>query len=157
MRSLSDITEEMGVMLDVHSGDDLSAATRHVIRRGTGGRNHFKISPVLQLLFAEVLADHHPELFRRWWNDALAYARREANAGSAFAAECIRQCEETGGLIPSPHDSVFHHFSFAFVGRRDAQGQFLYREEFYDLSPAFYRAYQDFLVHYLCGLAAELF
>jgi hypothetical protein len=156
-RSLSDITEAMGVMLDVHSGDDLSAATRQVIRRGTGGRNHFKISPVLQLLFAEALADHHPDLFRRWWNDALAYARREAGAGSAFAAECIRQCEETRGLVPSPHDGIFHHFSFAFVGRRDAEGQYLTREEFYDLSPDLYQAYQDRVVQHLCGLAAELF
>ena len=155
-RLLSNITQEMGVMLDVHSGDDLSSATRRAIRRATGGRNHFKVSPMLQLLFAEVLADYHPELFRRWWYDALAYAQCEASAGSAFAAECVQQCLETS-LAPSPHDSVFHHFSFAFVGRRDAQGQFLYRDEFYDLSPAFYRAFQDYLVHYLCGLAAELF
>ena len=87
------ITEEFGIMPDFHSGDDLSAATRQAIGRATAGRNHFKVSPMLQLLFGEVLADHHPDLFRRWWEDALAYAQREAAAGSAFAAECIRQSD----------------------------------------------------------------
>ena len=84
-RSLCRIAEEFGVMVDFHSGDDLSAAARQAIGRATGGRNHFKVSPNLQLLFAEVLAEHHPDLFRRWWEDALAYAQREAAAGSAFA------------------------------------------------------------------------
>jgi hypothetical protein len=51
---------------------------------------------------------------------------------------------------------VFHHFSFAFVGRRDANGQFICREEFYDLSPAFYRAHQERIVGYLLGLAEDL-
>ena len=54
------------------------------------------------------------------------------------------------------HDAVFHHFSFAFVGRRDADGQFLCREAFYTLSPAFYRAYQARIVAYLKELAADL-
>jgi hypothetical protein len=155
-RSLGHLTEEFGVMLDVHSGDDLSAATRQALGRATAGRVHFKISPSLQLLYAEVLADYHPALFRQWWQDALAYAQREAAAGSAFAAECIEQSRGAGGLAPSSHDAVFHHYSFAFVGRRNPEGQFLVREEFYDLSPDFYRAYQDRLVAHLTGLAAEL-
>ena len=100
-----------------------------------------------------MLAEHHPELFRRWWEDALAYAQREAAAGSAFAADCIRQ-SDTGS--PSSHDALFHNFSFAFVGRRDADGQFICREEFYDLSPAFYRAYQECITGYLLGLADDL-
>jgi len=150
------LTEEFGVMLDVHSGDDLGAATRQAIGRATEGRVHFKISPSLQLLFADVLAAHHPELFARWWQDALAYAQREAAAGSAFAADCIEQSRGAGGFTPSPHDALFHHYSFAFVGRRDPEGQFLVREEFYDLSPVFYRAYQDRLVEHLVGLAEEL-
>ena len=73
-RSLCGIAEQFGVMADFHSGDDLSAAARQAIGRATGGHNHFKVSPNLQLLFAEVLAEHHPDLFRRWWQDALAYA-----------------------------------------------------------------------------------
>ncbi|MBP8108141.1 MAG: hypothetical protein KBG20_13915 [Caldilineaceae bacterium] len=153
-RSLCRIAEEFGVMADFHSGDDLSAAARQAIGRATAGRNHFKVSPNLQLLFGEVLADHHPGLFRRWWQDALAYAQRESAAGSAFASDCIQQADLDK---PSPHDALFHNFSFAFVGRRDANGQFICREEFYDLSPAFNRAYQTCITEYLLELADDLF
>ena len=153
-RSLCRITEEFGVMADFHSGDDLSAATRQAIGRATGGRNHFKVSPNLQLLFGEVLAEQDPVLFRRWWQDALAYAQREAAAGSTFASECILLSDTQA---PSPHDALFHNFSFAFVGRRDADGQFICREEFYDLSPAFYQAYQECITGYLLELADDLF
>jgi hypothetical protein len=52
---------------------------------------------------------------------------------------------------------VFHHYSFAFVGRRDEAGQFRRRQEFYELSPAFYQAYRDRLARWLCQLADELF
>jgi hypothetical protein len=157
IRSLLPVAEEFGVMLDFHSGDDLASATRRVIQRATQGHHHFKISPMLQLLFAEVLNDFHPDLFRRWWDDALAYARREAAAGSNFATECIRQRQTGSKQTYSPYDSIFHHYSFAFVGRRDATGQFAQREEFYDLSPAFYRHYQQRVARYLCHLAEELF
>ena len=116
-RTLCRIAEEFGVMADFHSGDDLSAAARQAIGRATAGRNHFKVSPNLQLLFGEVLAEHHPDLFRRWWEDALAYAQREAAGGSAFARACIQQSDLDR---PSAHDALFHNFSFAFVGRRDA-------------------------------------
>ena len=152
-RLLSRLAQEQGVLLDVHSGDDLSAATRRALQRATAGKLHFKISPQLQLLYAEVLADFHPALFQRWWEHAREYARREAAGGSAFAADCLRQAGEQ----PSAHDTIFHNFSFAFVGQRDAAGQFLRREEFYTLSPAFYAAYQQRLAHYLQGLASELF
>ncbi len=147
------LTEEFGIMPDFHSGDDLSAATRRAIGRATGGRNQFKVSPMLQLLFAEVLTSYHPDLFRRWWEDALTYAQREASAGSAFAAECIRNSDISK---PSSHDEVFHHFSFAFVGRRDTAGQFTVRETFYNLSPAFHQAYQQCIVTYLLELAEDL-
>ena len=52
---------------------------------------------------------------------------------------------------PSLHDEIFHNFSFAFVGRRDAEGQFICRQEFYALSPAFYRAYRECIAGYLTG------
>lgn len=151
---LNQIAADFGVMADFHSGDDLAPATRQVLRRATQGRLHFKVSPRLQLLFAEVLEQHHPALFQRWWDDALAYARREAAAGSAFAADCARAAADTR---PSAHAAVFHHFSFAFVGRRDAAGQFLHREEFYDLSAAFQAAYTDRIERYLLELANDLF
>jgi hypothetical protein len=144
-------------MPDFHSGDDLTAVTRRVIGAATGGRNHFKVSPMLQLLYGEILADHHPELFRRWWADALDYAQAAAAGGSAFAMECLRQDEAAGHVEPSPHGQVFHHFSFAYIGRRDASGQFLHREEFYKLSPAFYRAYQERIAGYLEELADDVF
>ena len=84
----------------------------------------------------------------------LAYAQREAAGGSAFARDCIRQ-SEIGK--PSSHDAIFHNFSFAFVGRRDAAGQFICREEFYSLSVAFYRAYQESIAGYLLEFGGRFF
>ncbi|MGL4649931.1 MAG: hypothetical protein ACRC1H_11025, partial [Caldilineaceae bacterium] len=147
------IANELGVLPDFHSGDDLSAASRQAIGRATAGHCHFKVSPNLQLLFAEVLELHHPVLFRRWWADALAYAQREAVGGSAFSAHCIARSILAS---PSSHDEVFHPFSFRFVGQRDAAGRFLVREEFYDLSPAFYAAYSERITAYLLELAGDL-
>jgi hypothetical protein len=154
VRRLCRIAEEFGVMADVHSGDDLSAASRQAIGRATEGRNHFKVSPNLQILFAEVLADYHPGLFARWWQDSFAYASRAAGDGSAFARDCIRRSD---ALKPSAHDAVFHNFSFAFVGRRDTGGQFVCREEFYSLSREFYAAYQECIQDYLLTLASDVF
>ncbi|MCL5102889.1 MAG: tagaturonate epimerase family protein [Armatimonadetes bacterium] len=157
VRAQFNIAQEFGAMLDFHSADDLTAGPRRVIQRATGGRHHYKLSPMIQLLYAEVLQDYHPELFRRWWDDAMSYARREAEAGSPFAQECVRAYEASADKSPSRHHMVFHHYSFAFVGRRDERGRFMYRDEFYDLSPEFYRAYQARISDYLSGLAAELF
>ena len=140
-------------MADFHSGDDLSAAARQAIGRATGGRNHFKVSPNLQLLFAEVLAEHHPGPVPALVGGCagLRAARGRGRLGvrgaSASGNRTLRQ--------PSPHDAIFHHFSFAFVGRRDADGQFICREEFYALSPAFYRAYQECIAGYLLGDLAD--
>jgi len=156
MREQVAIADAFGVMLDVHSADDLSRPVRQAIRRATGGRLHYKISPSLQLLFAETLADHDPRLFREWWADARAYAQRESAAGSAFAAECLRADDEAGGK-PSAQDQVFHHYSFAFVGRRNKAGRFLHRDRFYGLPEAFRRDYARRVAARLCGLADDLF
>ena len=64
--------EEFGVMLDFHSADDLTSGPRRIIRKTTGGKHHFKISPMPQIIFADVLSDFHPELVRQWWDDAMA-------------------------------------------------------------------------------------
>ena len=112
---------------------------------------------MLQLLYADVLQKHHPELLLRWWNDALAYARHEAENGSHFAAECLRAYESSADRAPSRHHQVFHHFSFAYIGRRNEQGQFAHRHEFYSLSPEFYRAHQRYIMDYLAKLAEDLF
>jgi hypothetical protein len=149
------LAEEYGVLLDIHSADDLEAPARRAIRRATGGRVHYKVSPMLQIHFARVLQERHPGLFRRWWEDALAYARREAEAGSPLAAQCVNAFEASGRRAPD--EPVFHHYSFAFVGRRDARGRFLQRDEFYALPPSFGRAYRERIARWLCGLADDLF
>lgn len=157
IRTLVPIAQDCGVMIDFHSGDDLGPATLRTIQRATGGWQHFKISPSLQLIFADVLRDHHPVLYRRWYDDAMAYARREAEAGSSFAAECVAGAASADSTMPSPYDAVFHNYSFAYVGSRQAGGKFENREAFYTLSPAFYCDYQDRISRHLQRLAAELF
>jgi hypothetical protein len=150
------IADAFGVLLDFHSGDDLSAETRRVLGRACGGRLHFKISPSLQLLLAEVLSEIHPDLFGFWYDDTLSYARREAESGSPLAGRCIEECEASAGG-PSVRDAVFHHFSFATVGRRDRSGKFLNRELFYDLSEECSQEYAVRVERYLGTLADDLF
>jgi hypothetical protein len=157
IRELYDIAAEYGVMLDFHSGDDLRAAARRVIGRATKGQNHFKLSPSLHAIFAEVLYDVNPQQFRLWWDDTLEYARREASAGSEFAAQCLRQYEDSEDRTASPHHAVFHHYNFASVGKRDANGQFVHRERFYDLPAGFYREYHDRVKRFLCDAAGDVF
>ncbi len=155
--TLQALAGQFGVMLDFHSADDLSAPVRAVLRRATGGWLHFKISPMLQLLFADLLQEQHPETFLRWWADSLDYARREAEAGSDFAAECLRAFENSADRTPSRRHQVFHHYGFAYVGRRSAEGRLENREQFYTLPSEFYRAYQQRLADYVGGLAVDLF
>lgn len=149
------IASAFGLMLDVHSGDDLGRETRRVFGRASGGRVHFKVSPMLQIIYAEVLQEYHPDLFRRWWDDALAYARREAANGSPTARECLAELETDPA--PSPRHRVFHSYSFPFVGRRDASGQFLNRAEFYTLSPAFLDAHRRRIGAWLGEIADDVF
>ena len=120
-----------------------------------GGQLHFKVSPQLQIIYAQLLQEFRPDLFVRWWQDALAYAQREAAHGSPVAKRCLSELPPNAQ--PSWRQSVFHYFSFPFVGKRDVNGQFLYRHEFYSLSAAFNEAYQQRLCEYLCGLADDLF
>jgi hypothetical protein len=157
IRKLYHIASEGGIMLDCHSGDDLKCAVRKVVGRATGGKVHFKISPALQVIFAEALNDFDPQLFRFWWDDTLDYARREAATGSVFATECLCQYEIGADPIPSPRHAVFHHYNFASVGRRDSNGQFIHREKFYDLPLDFYRVYQDRVTLYLLEVANDVF
>lgn len=147
VRKLHRIAAEHGVILGCHSGDDLESTTRKVIGRATNGQIHFKISPALQIIFAEALNEFDPERFRFWWDDTLDYARRES-AG----------CYESGGNAePSPRDAIFRRYCFATVGRRDALGQFIDREKFYTLPADFYREYQGRVEHYLCEVADDVF
>ncbi|MCU0914814.1 MAG: hypothetical protein MUC88_09655 [Planctomycetes bacterium] len=157
IRGLQDSAAAQGIMLDIHSGDDLRSAARQAIGRATGGRVHFKVSPSLQVILGEVLHDVSPERFRFWWDDTLAYARREAAAGSEFAARCLREYEASGDPAPAPHHSVFHHYNFASVGRRDDDGRFVHRDKFYDLPPEFLCEYHRRISRFLCAVAADVF
>jgi hypothetical protein len=153
---LEDVSVQFGIMLDCHSGDDLEPETRRTIGRATKGHIHFKVSPALQIIFAETMNDVEPGRFSFWWDDALDYARREAAAGSDFAAECLRRYETGDDRRPSPEHAVFHYYNFASVGKRSDQGQFVHREKFYDLGADFYDEYQRRICSYLCEVAADL-
>jgi hypothetical protein len=153
---LQSAAEQFGVMIDCHSGDDLSADTRRVIGRATGGRIHFKVSPSLQVLFGKVLYDLHPELFDVWWKDALAYARREASGGSPIAEESLSQLGSGDGK-PGPEKEVFHHFNFATLGRRDESNRFITRDWFYELPDDVYQEYTRRLEKFLVEIAHDVF
>jgi hypothetical protein len=157
IRGLCQCADEFGVQLDCHSGDDLQSETRKVVGRAAKRNIHFKISPTLQIIFADVLNAFDPERFRFWWDDTLDYARREAQAGSDFAAECLRRYETGRNKTPSPSHDVFHYYGFATVGRRDDKGQFIHRHKFYGLPEDFYRLYQDRVALYLSEVASDVF
>ena len=157
IRGLYEIACEFGIMLDCHSGDDLKPATRWAIGRAAQGNIHFKVSPALQVIFAETMKDVEPGRFRFWWDDTLDYARCEAAAGSDFAEQCLDRYGADDDLEPSPDHAVFHHYNFASVGKRDQKGQFIHREKFYDLPADFYKEYRERICSYLCDVAADVF
>ena len=146
------LAESFGVMLDCHSGDDLGRETRRTLGRASRGRIHFKISPSLQTLFGEVLSEAAPEAFAFWWDDAVAYARREAEAGSRLAASALAQSG-----APGPHAPVFHHFAFATVGRRDEHNSLINRHRFYRLPAEVYALYTERLAGHLAEVADDVF
>ncbi|MFC1633880.1 tagaturonate epimerase family protein [Planctomycetota bacterium] len=157
IRGLCQCAGEFDVLLDCHSGDDLKSETRKVVGRAAKGNIHFKISPALQIIFAEVLNEFDPEKFRFWWDDTLNYARLEAEADSDFAADCLHQHKTSNDRTPSPNHSVFHYYGFATVGRRDDKGQFIHRQKFYELPEDFYRLYQNRVALYLDEVASDVF
>ena len=156
LRRQNRIVEQFGVMIDCHSGDDLSQRTRQVIGRATDGHIHFKVSPSLQVLFGQVLFDLHPDTFETWWDDAVAYAQREAEAGSPIADESLRKLG-TGDGRPDPRKAVFHHFNFATLGRRDEENKFLTRDWFYELPSDVYSEYTVRLGKFLVDISYDVF
>jgi len=143
-------------MADCHSGDDLSKATRRVFGRASGGRINFKISPQLQILFAETLHDVQPELFKYWWDDVYCFVKNESECGSAFAKECLAQLEVDSK--PHPSRKLFHYYCFVSVGRRNDAGQFVNRERLYgDLTEAFCSEYTDRLSTWIGEVAEDIF
>ncbi len=150
------VAECFGVMLDCHSGDDLSRETMRVMGRASRGRIHFKISPSLQVMFGEVLYEHAKETFDFWFDDALAHARDQESSGSDLAASALRDYER-GGRKRTPGSPIFHHFAFATVGRRDERNRFFHRERFYALPGSVYDAYTERLTRHLGEVAADVF
>lgn len=155
VRSLSRIAAEYNLMLDCHSGDDLKKGTRQVFGRASGGRINFKISPQLQILFAETLYDVQRDLFRDWWSDVHAFVSAEAAAGSSFAAQCLKELETNPD--PRPGAGLFHYYCFVSVGRRDGGGSFVNRERLYDLSPQFLAEYGSRLENWLVEIAEDIY
>ncbi len=151
------LASELGFFLDCHSGDDLSQATRRTVGRATAGRVHFKVSPSLQVLFAETVHHMYPQMFEWWWNDTFAWVKQEAEAGSTFAIDCLRECERSADPRPHPNHSLFEHYNFATVGRRSPDGAFENRERFYDLPSEFNREIGRRVSDRLCALAADVF
>ncbi|PID55826.1 hypothetical protein CSB45_14040 [candidate division KSB3 bacterium] len=151
------MASEQGLMLDCHSGDDLTSATRRVFGRATNGNIHFKISPSLQVLFGQTLEDLYPDHFRFWWDDTYAYAEREAEGGAAVAIESLREYKQGDDPKPSARTSLFEHFNFATVGKRDAHGQFIFRERFYELPEDFYEEYSRRVEQLLGEVAQDVF
>jgi len=155
VRTLSRIAEAYGLMLDCHSGDDLEKETRQVFGRASGGRINFKVSPRLQLLFAETLYDVQRDLFLYWWNDVRAFVAEEAQRGSAFAAACMKKAE--ADPEPRPDADLFHYYCFVSVGRRDGNGRFVNRERLYDVSPQCREEYGARLEKWLLEIADDLY
>lgn len=151
------LASEHGFFLDCHSGDDLSRETRQALGRATAGRIHFKLSPSLQVLYAEALYDFYPEKFQWWWDDTMAWVRREAEAGSSFAIDCLKELERSDNPNPHPNHGLFEHYNFASVGRRAADGSFENRERFYDLPEEFDREMSRRVAQRLLEAAEDVF
>lgn len=155
-RRLHNLAQELGVVIDCHSGDDLSQGVRQALKRATGGRIHFKVSPYPQTLFADVLYEFDRDMFKLWWDDTYAFAQENAHGGSSLAAELLRDYESEPGAAPHPRFNVFRLFCYATVGKRNSEGDYVYRDKFYSLSPGFYAEYTRRLKDYLCTLAQDL-
>lgn len=156
VRTACRIVGETPFMIDVHSADDLQAPTRKAIGRAGRGDLHYKVSPSLQFVFTEVVAEREPALFRAWWDDAVAYARMEAAKGSPIAAECLAAWESAADRTPSPAHEVFHKFYFAYPGRRDSEGRYANRQRLYELSADLYDEYRDRIAAMLVGIADDI-
>ena len=154
---LHHIVSEVNMMLDCHSGDDLSSATRKTFGRATNGSIHFKISPSLQALFGETLQGHDPVFFNEWWQDTFDYVSRKAQAGSLVASREIEAYKSRPNASPSAQHSLFRHYCFDTVGRRNDKGEFIFRDRFYTLSHSFYTDYTERLYQHLLKVAADIF
>jgi len=155
------IADRFGVILDYHSGDDLSRETRQRIAEGTGGVLDYKISPILQIIYSEVLADLDPERFRWWWDTTRDMVEREAARGEDVAEKYLkelahRETDEGANFWPRVDDHFFWNYSFAVVGARDENGQQLHREMFYDVSSEVEQEVRTRTKDYIVQLAQDV-
>ncbi len=155
LRTFDRVASEFNLMLDCHSGDDLSKETRQTIGRATRGRINFKISPQQQIMFAETLYDMQPDLFRYWWDDVYRFVEGEARSGSEFAARCIADTKSDSS--PHPSKDLFHYYCYVSVGRRDERGQFVNREQLYGLSEEFLAEFTNRFETWMLEIAADVY
>ena len=151
------IAARNGLMLDCHSGDDLSRETRRVFGRATKGNIHFKVSPYLQVLYAKTLEKINPHDFRIWWEDTLAYAKESAEQGSSTAIESLALLSSSDWKLPSADHLFFREYNFATVGKRDNAGNFLFRSMFYSQGAEFQSELDQAVADFLCECAQDLF
>lgn len=151
------MANEYGFMLDCHSGDDLSKNTRKALGKASKGRLHFKISPSLQQLYSRVLSEVDPEKFEFWWNETLRYTKECAGNGSSFAVNALKRYDIYEDKKPSPDHFFFQEYNFAIMGMREPDGQFKYRDMFYDVSDYFKTEMTQRLDVFLCNIADDIF
>ncbi len=150
------LATDHGIMLDCHSGDDLSRETRRIFGRASQGRIHFKVSPYLQILYAETLEELNPDAFRIWWEDSLAYAKESAKLGSSIAKESLQQLTQDDLKNPSASHLFFREYNFATVGKQDSDGTFLFRSMFYTQNQLFQKCLDEKIEQFLNECADDL-
>jgi hypothetical protein len=128
---------ERGALLSIHSGDNLSSATRRVLGQATGGKLLFKVAPALQDLFVAAVFAHDQALADRLTAWVLNYAEQQGTPGK------------------SPAETV-HKYAFAAFGTRNDAGEFEMRERLYGAGEVVKEAYQRELTRYLRELADDL-
>lgn len=156
IRSLKRISDDFGIILDVHSGDNLSTETKRKINEASGGDIHYKISPITQEIFAETLFKTSYEDFLFWWKEAFEYAKKQAEDGSEFARKCLREYEGNANK-PSPADPVFHYYHYPPVGECKKDGNLYLREYLYSLGDEVYQEYDRSFNEYLISTAEAIF
>ena len=155
------IAHQFSVTLDYHSGDDLARTTRQRIAQGTGGVLDYKISPILQTMYAEVLADLDAKRFRWWWETTRKWTEQEAARGEKSAEKYLkelaqREAAEGARFQPRVDDHFFWNYCFAIVGARGPRGEFLSREMFYEVSEEVKQEIRNRTKDYIIQLAQDV-
>lgn len=135
--ALHNLACEHGALLSIHSGDNLSSATRQTLGRACKGRLLFKVAPAIQDLFIETVLRHEPEIAERWRSWTIDYVR---GIGAQFASDEV----------------TFHKYAFAAFGVRNNDGDFEMRELLYGVGTAVREAFESDLQDYLQVLATDL-